>query len=304
MGNGPIVVIGAANLDLHFVATSGDMRPATSNPARVTLSAGGVGRNIAESLARWGASPIFLSAVGDDPLSRSLVEATASAGVDTSGITVIEGAACGLYAALLHAGGELATAASAMDVTDAIDSDTVRASAAVIASAAMLVLDANVPEPAMQAALEIANSHGVPVVADPVSVAKARRLARLRGTVLAVTPNADECDAFLAPNASLVARHVVITMGASGVRIAGADGERVLRATVAEPVDVTGAGDALVAGLAYGVVNGATFEQAVRFGMEIARRTVGSVGCVDTTIDAPSAVALLEGIVNPSASSI
>ena len=304
MGNGPIVVIGAANLDIHFVATSGDMRTATSNPSRVTLSAGGVGRNIAESLARWGASPIFVSAVGDDPLSRSLVEATASAGVDTSRIAVVQGATCGLYAALLHAGGELATAASAMDVTDAIDRDTVRTVAGTIASAAMLVLDANIPERTMQAAVEIANSNGVPVVAEPVSVEKARRLARLRGTVLAVTPNSDECDAFLAPNtsgaldASLVAEHVVVTMGAAGVRIEGPTGRRVLPATVVEPVDVTGAGDALVAGLAYGVVSGATFEQAVRFGMEVARRTVGSVGCVDTSIDARSAVALLESIVN------
>ena len=239
--------------------------------------------------------------MGDDPLSGSLVEATAAAGVDVSRIVVVEGASCGLYAALLHEEGDLAMAASAMDVTEAIDCDMVRSGADTIASAALLVLDANVPEPTMQAALEIANRNGVPVVAEPVSVAKARRLARLRGRVLAVTPNADECDPFLASDASdasFAAEYVVTTKGESGVRIAGPEGERDIAARVIEPVDVTGAGDALVAGLAYGAVNGATFEQAVRFGMEIARRTVGSVGCVCTSIDSPTAVALLERIVN------
>ncbi len=301
MGHGPIVVIGATNLDLHFVAESGDMKPETSNPSRVTVSAGGVGRNIAENLAQWGVSTVLLSAVGDDPLSRSLLETAAAAGVDVSRIPVVEGATCGLYAALLHEGGDLAMGASAMDVTDAIDREMVGSEAQLIGSAALLVLDANVPEPTMQAALEIANRNGVPVVAEPVSVEKARRLARLRGRVLAVTPNADECDVFLgfnASDASLVADHVVITKGAAGVRIVGPGTERYLTASVVEPVDVTGAGDALVAGLAYGVVNGATFEQAIRFGMEVARRTVGSVGCVDARIDAPAAVALLESIVN------
>ena len=44
-------------------------------------TAGGVGRNIAEVVARFGGRPLLLSAVADDANGRSLVEAAASLGI-------------------------------------------------------------------------------------------------------------------------------------------------------------------------------------------------------------------------------
>jgi len=38
-----------------------------------------VGRNIAEALAKLGAAPLFLSAVGDDPLAAGLLEPPSAA---------------------------------------------------------------------------------------------------------------------------------------------------------------------------------------------------------------------------------
>ena len=66
---GAAVVVGGAVTDLVASAAQGrPLLPRTSSPGQLVLSAGGVGRNIAEGLARLGEPPLFLSAVGDDAL--------------------------------------------------------------------------------------------------------------------------------------------------------------------------------------------------------------------------------------------
>ena len=61
----PITVIGGANVDLCGSA-AGPVIPKDSNPGRVRMTAGGVGRNIAESLARLGLPVRLLCALGRD----------------------------------------------------------------------------------------------------------------------------------------------------------------------------------------------------------------------------------------------
>ena len=45
----PVYVIGAVNMDLSGTP-SGELRMGDSNPGKITLSPGGVGRNIAQNL--------------------------------------------------------------------------------------------------------------------------------------------------------------------------------------------------------------------------------------------------------------
>ena len=66
MGNQPYIVgVGAANLDLNG-ASCAPLHLRDSNPGHISLSAGGVTRNVCENLARLGADVKLLSCVGDD----------------------------------------------------------------------------------------------------------------------------------------------------------------------------------------------------------------------------------------------
>ena len=56
-----VVVIGGAGIDINGFP-SGKLIQKSSNPGRVKLSLGGVGRNIAENLARLGLNVKLLSA--------------------------------------------------------------------------------------------------------------------------------------------------------------------------------------------------------------------------------------------------
>lgn len=73
------------------------------------------------------------------------------------------------------------------------------------------------------------------------------------------------------PDPGAGAGHVLITLGKHGAYCAGPEGELHLPALPVKVVDVTGAGDAFLAGVAYGVLRGEPFADACRSGLAAAR---------------------------------
>ena len=72
-----VIVIGGANVDIKGRA-SGTFVATTSNPGEVTVSVGGVGRNIAENLARLGIEVSLLTVLGNDSNSQLALGGTPS----------------------------------------------------------------------------------------------------------------------------------------------------------------------------------------------------------------------------------
>ena len=95
-----VVVIGGANVDVKARSTGPAVRR-TSNPGTAVLGAGGVGRNIAENLARLGTSTHLVTAVGNDPLGDQLVASTREAGVGVEHVARLD-MPTGSYLSLIH----------------------------------------------------------------------------------------------------------------------------------------------------------------------------------------------------------
>jgi pseudouridine kinase len=267
-----VVVVGGANVDVK-ARTDATLVPGTSNPGTVVRTPGGVGRNVAENLARLGSRVALVSTVGSDPDGDWVVEETAAAGVDVS--PVLRGGRTGRYVALLDAGGELVAGVSDMAATDALGPDVLDHD--LLRSAELVVLDGNLPATTVDAVLAL----GVRVVIDPVSVAKAGRILPLLSgirPVFAITPNEDELAA-LGPVEELHARGVEVVWvrrGAAGSLLSTPDGAVELEAPSVTPVDVTGAGDAMLAAFCHRVLAGATLADAAAYGHEAAALTVTS----------------------------
>ena len=267
-----VVVVGGANVDVK-ARTTAALVTATSNPGTVVRTPGGVGRNVAETLARLGSRVALVSVVGSDPDGDWLLQETAVAGVDIS--AVLRGGRTGRYVAVLDADGDLVAGIADMAATDdlgpeVLDHDLIR-------SAALVVVDGNLPATTIDAVLAL----GVRVVVDPVSVAKARRisplLSRIR-PVYALTPNEDE----LAALGSVEDLHdrgvevVWVRRGAAGSLLSTSGGVFDLDAPAVVPVDVTGAGDAMLAAFCHHLLAGAPVDEAARAGHEAAALTVAS----------------------------
>jgi pseudouridine kinase len=302
-----VLVVGGAVLDTKLRTTAAPVL-GTSNPGSASWTAGGVGRNMAENLARLGRPTVLVAAVGDDLAGESVVGRTAAAGVDCRHV-VLSRHPTGTYAAVLDDGGDLLIAVADMRATDEMTVGDLGAVPGLLDGAGALVADANLGTAVVRWLVAAAETAGVPVVLEPVSVAKARGLAPvLDGTraVHTVTPNVDELAALVggpvedtveqvtAAARVLHARgvgHVWVRRGARGSLLSvgpAAGGPRVV--VVGAPpvgvVDVTGAGDSMTAGFVHALLDGSDVVEAARYGQVVAGLTCASHDTVRSDLTA------------------
>lgn len=193
-----VVVIGGANVDIK-VRSLAPVQARTSNPGRSHTTSGGVGRNVAENLARLGTPTQLIAAVGRDTAGERLLSDTRAAGVRVDHVHR-SAHPTGTYTAVLDADGDMLVAVADMAATDGLSPQDLQHARELIASASLLVLDGNLSAAALGYALDIAYAADVPTVIDPVSAPKAALLAPLLAAerpVFAVTPNVEELSAII-----------------------------------------------------------------------------------------------------------
>jgi pseudouridine kinase len=314
--NPAAVVIGGALIDRKF-RTAHVPVLRTSNPATVTVSAGGVGRNVAENLARMGVTVALVSAIGRDPDGDYIVGETEVAGVDMRH-TVVTARPTGTYAALLDDTGDLLIAVSSLGALGVLGVDAIDARRALIANAQLLILDCNLPTPALVRAAEVARASGAAILVDPVSVPRASGIDVLLQNgipIHTITPNLDEVHTLTSVTGSsrtdlcAAARelhlrgvqNVWIRMGVHGSFFSTADQRgdndsgatsakvQMIAAAAATQVDATGAGDAMLAGYVAGLLDGLDTFAAAQYGRAAAAITVES----DRTVSPVMSMSLL-----------
>jgi pseudouridine kinase len=266
-----VIVIGGANVDIKgrsgcpYVAGS-------SNPGQVTLSAGGVGRNISENLARLGVSVSLVTALGEDTNGALLRVACAAAGVDLSPACMTP-APTGTYLAVLDENGEMVSAVSDMRAMEALTPAHLEDHAVDLARADMLVADCNLSVACLAWLAGFSAAKGIRLLIEPVSVAKARKLLEFqrKQPVFAITPKAQQLDAVAGGDLrqlhALGFANIVLHRGRDGALVSDGGGVAKVDALSVENIaDVTGAGDAAVAGLIFGLLDGRSLAEAARLG--------------------------------------
>jgi pseudouridine kinase len=146
------------------------------------------------------------------------------------------------------------------------------------------VADCNLPPPTLQA---LASRAGHKLVVEPVSVPKSTKLLELlkHHSVYLASPNFDQIEhlsgsrdianafAFLHDKGL---RNVVLHAGAEGAFVSdGVDVQHVSPEPPSKIVDVTGAGDAAVAGLVFGLLKGESLSAAAARGQRLAGQVIG-----------------------------
>lgn len=270
-----VIVIGGANVDIKGRASVPYMS-GTSNPGDVTLSAGGVGRNIAGNLAQLDVAVSLVTVLSDDSNGRFVRDACAVAGIDMS-LCLASPEPTGTYLAILNHEGEMMSAVSDMRGIAQLAPQHLEAVARQLGAADMLVADCNIPVECLEWLAKFAMTNGKRLLVEPVSVAKAEKLKRVMGVapIFAVTPNAQQIEA-LTQSSGETALTKLHRMGVANIVMhqgrAGAVASNGSRMTRVEPVhvgavtDVTGAGDAAVAGLVCGLLEGLDLAMAARLG--------------------------------------
>ncbi len=275
-----VIVIGGANVDIKG-RSSGAFIGGTSNPGDVIVSVGGVGRNIAENLARLGLQVSLLTVLGDDSNGCLVRDACKTAQVDLS-LSITGNDATGTYLVVLDRKGELISAINDMRAIESLAVAHLEAASRSLRSADMLVVDCNVREDCLEWLCRFSAEANVRLLIEPVSVPKARKLLSFQrmAPVFAITPNRQQIEAMTGDRdeQKAIARlhtmgfeNVVLHRGGHGVLVSSVSGLRELPSIHADAIaDVTGAGDASVAGLVFGLLEGLTLADAARLGQAAA----------------------------------
>ncbi len=297
-----LLIIGACLMDIKGKPQAG-LEPETSNPANIKTTLGGTARNVAENLARLGASVKLISAVGDDMAGRQILEKTSAAGVDIQQVQVVDDANTGSYIAVLDSGGGLSVALDDTQVMSAITPDWVYKNRGLIGSASIVMVDGGVSEATLETVVREANKVGVPVCADPSSTRLATRLCPILGDLNLVVPNELEAAAICSneyqgydPDASLaLAREMVkrgvdtsvVTLSDFGLVYATSDESGYLPSNARNVVDSTGTGDAITAAILFGMTEGLEIVECMKLGVAAAGMTLQTADSVyqDISLD-------------------
>lgn len=278
----PIVCIGGLNIDRKLRLLAHSLH-ASSNPCEAHETPGGVVRNVAENLARLGLPVALVAAVGDDAGGRMLLEQAAQVGIDTRAVIRLRRHVSDSYTAVLAPDGSLELGLAAMPLVESLNPWALQASTALRATAALVVADGNLPTDAWPLLLAEAREGGAPLVCVAVSEAKMARLPESLAGLHLLILNAGElatvapepAAAFAALHARGVAR-VLVSHGADGLLFSepGAAPRR-WAAPQVHVVDVTGAGDALSAGVCAALLRDCDdFDAAARLGLDLAALTL------------------------------
>lgn len=291
----PVLVIGAACVDIVGVL-KGEMQAGTSNPAQIRTSCGGVGRNVAENLARLGQAVNLLTVVGEDQNGDHLIKTIAEAGVNVEAIKRTSLHPTSTYLGVVNSGGELQVALDDMRAMTLLSPDYLRENESLFRQAALLFLDANLPNESLRTAMSLAKAARLPVCADPTSSGLAVKLKPYLKKLRMLTPNSAEAailtdQAFNTTRrreALQAAKHlvsqgveiVIVAMAAFGVCYATSETSGYIPAIRTEIIDPTGAGDAMTATVLFALLNDMPIDDAVRLGVSAASLTLRHRGTV------------------------
>ncbi|HKU66499.1 MAG TPA: carbohydrate kinase family protein [Candidatus Baltobacteraceae bacterium] len=289
-----VLCIGGACIDRKYHLAAA-VQPGTSNPARSVRGFGGVARNVAENLARLGAQTALFTIVGNDEDGSALVEHARQAGIDVRSTVRTRDGVTPEYAAVVDPHGDLLVGVSDMQALDELTVEELEKQAQEIAQSRWVFADCNLPRDVLAWCIGRAQTGRFKLAIDAVSEPKARRLPDdLRG-IDVLFLNEPEAAAFLreeleefrartpAQRARAVrsrgAHAVVLTRGPQGLA-ACTDTCVEIPAAAARCVDVTGAGDALIAATIFRLLRGDTVFEAARAGALCAARTIESSASV------------------------
>jgi len=270
-----ICCIGGASVDEKFHL---DLAPAaaTSNPARRVSGFGGVARNVAENLARMGADVALVSAIGRDFPGEAVRAGLRTAGVDTAGIVRSGDHPTGSYVAIIAPDGELTIGVSDLSAVEALAPDDIGRAWPLIASADYVFADCNLNAGTLERVIASCGAARLRLALDAVSIAKS---ARLPGDLR----NVDVlfCNTAEAPSCTgRGARALVVTDGPRPVVVYRSELTETIPVRPVAAVDVTGAGDSLIAATLGRLCAGDDLVAAVHAGVDAAARTVGSLATV------------------------
>lgn len=299
------VVVGGVNVDICGRALA-PLVTEDSNPGTVSLSLGGVGRNIAHNLCLMGIDVRMLTAYGDDVHGQRVAASCSELGIDLSRAQRIAGGTTSTYLYLTDPAGEMALAVSDMAICDKITPAYLAGNLNLLQNAQVVAVDTNIPAESL---VYLAENCTVPIFCDPVSTAKAEKLRPILPKIHTLKPNRMEAellsgvkitcraDVRRAADALLEmgVHRLFISLGADGIYAAMGKEGIWLPNIPGCMVNTTGCGDACMAALVWAYLEGMDLRQTALAALAAGSIAMESDETINPAMSATALRARMEG---------
>ncbi|MCT4688577.1 carbohydrate kinase [Vallitalea sp.] len=271
-----VTVIGAANIDIHGF-TEEKLIERDSNPGLIKICLGGVGRNISENLARLGIDTKLISVTGGDINSKRLIDECNQIGIDMEHSLILPDQNASIYLAIMDEKGDMSIALSDMSIVDRMTPEFIKSKYHIIKNSEVIVVDTCLSRQVIEYILT--NFKDKKILLDPVSIIKARRVKDIIGGFHTIKLNKHEAeflsgikieDAFGIKKAvnyfiDKGVKRVFITLGDKGVYYGEGNYTNTYKPPKIKVVNTTGAGDAFMAGIVYGILYEKDIDEIAKF---------------------------------------
>lgn len=284
-----IVVIGSTNTDMVIKSNELPKPGETVLGGKFQMIPGGKGANQAVAAATLDGEVTFVTKLGNDMFGKQAISNFEERGIDTQFIRTDENTPSGVALIMVDDKGENSISV-ALGANNELNSIDIVNAEDVIANAAFVLIQLEIPVETVAHAIEIAAKHGTKVILNP---APARELsAEMLKNVAIITPNETETELLTgikvtdeqsAQKASIKLNEigvetVIITMGSKGAYVYSADVNRLVPSVKVEAVDTTAAGDTFNGALAVVLAEGTELIEAVDFANKAAACSVTKMG--------------------------
>jgi len=238
-------------------------------------------------LARLGTDTKLISAVGRDDYGQLLLKDCAAAGIDTTGVLEHPTLATSTYVSIANEQGDMQLAVADMAVTDSLTPDYLASTQAMLRLAAVTIVDCNLSPSAL--AYLFNNFSERPLFVDTVSTQKAMRVKPYLAHVHTLKPSLLEAQAIAGQAVDNVTQlpqladwfhhqgvqRLFISLGSDGLFYSDTH-QQGLHPAVAHTnqLNTSGAGDTLLAGLAYAWLQNWPLMRSLGFAQAAAAATI------------------------------
>ena len=283
------MVVGSTNMDMviktHHIPVPGE----TVLSGSFFMNPGGKGANQAVAVARLGGEVAFVSKVGYDVFGKQSTQLFEEEGINTSYMLSDDELPSGVALITVDDAGENSIVVASGANANLLPGDLQEALSP-IASAAILLMQLEIPMKTVEFVAEYAASRGVRVILNPAP------MNELNDTLLhnidIITPNETEAERLTGMKIKNIdhakkaakaiynmgVKKVVVTMGHLGAVICENGKTTTVAAPGVEAVDTTAAGDVFNGALAVALSEGKLLAEAVEFACRAASISVTRLG--------------------------
>lgn len=297
---GYVCVIGGTNVDI-ICTPNEQLHLRDSNPSKITITAGGVGRNIAENLARLSQQVKLISVIGNDVNAQIIRDNAILVGMDITHCMQVD-MPTSMYVAINDSNNDMLVGANSMQSAQMLSQEFLSSKLELLNGASCVVVDTNM----YHVLPYVLSSATVPVFVEAVSSAKILLAKPHLKNVFALKVNHDEALALTGVDVDNIltaqlcynnlcdrVQNLYIT-NSQGVYVCTPNGASFVKGIKTEVVNTTGAGDSFFAGVVLGYMLGKDVTQCACYGQACSMITVKSPSAVSQQLSLQTIIKLAE----------